>query len=307
MVKVLFRVVSAVLLLGTSIAVWADGFIIYSSWTTEVRARSEATRATTQLDVDSRVKPALVDGLTYYRVVVEVKSVEEGTEHIDLAIANGFEQAWYLPADDETWETDVELAQVQGEVSPAEQDATPPGTTSESDSPQETGAIAQASSSNEGDTAEDEEVSSVIPDTEETQMEVSEAEELPAETPEEVATLPGTVEDEATPSDVGEQEEPDTADEVVASGGGEDSDGILTLEDFAGIDQITVEQTLLEVEEIQKQAQAMISDWAPREDEIVYDPRLTGDSGESSSDPESTGKTQQSGFNVLRIPDRRRR
>lgn len=97
-----------VLVLFLSGAVLAEGFVIYSSWQLEWRARTEAVRTAKSLDVNAIVMPARVLGQDWYRVVVKVDS--ESGEHLMLDAMDKDWDVWYLSSSDGTWVSNGPLA-----------------------------------------------------------------------------------------------------------------------------------------------------------------------------------------------------
>ena len=94
----------SVLALFLSATVLADGYVIYSSWQLEWRARTEAVRTTDSLNVDAMVKQARVFGQDWYRVVVKVDS--ESGERTMLDAFDRDWDVWYLSSSDSSWVSD---------------------------------------------------------------------------------------------------------------------------------------------------------------------------------------------------------
>ncbi len=309
MAKELTRALVVAVLIVAPVSALAEGFVVYSSWSTQARADSEAAWTSTQLNVSATVKAATVEGVTVYRVVAEVHTGMVGVEFLDSAREAGWEDVWYEQASDESWNVELTNTQEQAQAAPVadsiaetEQQGSPIGNV-----------VAQAPAEEPSDV--EPQVSAEEPSDVEPQVSIETPSDADTQTPAEEVVASDPV--QSTQSDGVEVEdiEPDEGSEGVAPSGGE-SDALAaesgvstpTIEDFAGIDQVTVDQTLREVEEIQKRAQQMISEWMPRQEQSFYDPRdVLSVNTATDSEAENQEADASSGFNVLTLPPRRRR
>ena len=284
----------SVLALFLSAAVLADGYVIYSSWQLEWRARTEAVRTTDSMSVDAMVKQARVFGQDWYRVVVKVDS--ESGERLMLDAFDRDWDVWYLSSSDSSWVSDgtpgsntlvtarsgrpmIDTAQGQPRVdtvAPASLVAKPLFS-EDGDSAAYTLAPSASASIPPSDVADPTDVA-------DSQV-VVEA-ETDTVTPEPEDIIPSVNEKETLPT---EPEE-----DIVAS-----------TEDGAGDSTLTVESTLREVEMIQRQAQDLISNWEQREDPTTYELPTETDSGNREN--QGLAPSRESWFNEMRIPDPRRR
>ena len=295
-----------VLVLFLSSAVLADGFVIYSSWQLEWRARTEAVRTEKTLDVIAMVKQARVSGNNWYRVVVKVDS-ESGERLMLDAFANDWD-VWYLSSSDSSWVSDGSPA--SDPVVAAESGGTSRSMIDSARDQLRTDTVAPASFvakplfSEDGDSA----AVTLAPSTstpsipaEDMEPEVEVAAETATPEPEDTApsvaveTDTGTLEPEGTIPSVDEEQElpAEPEEDVVAAG------------DVTGGSTLTVESTLREVEMIQRQAQDLISNWVQREDPTTYE--LPTDSDVEMRESQNLAPTRDTWFNELRVPDRRRR
>lgn len=290
--KVLARALAAAVLIALPTFALAEGFVVYSSWTTQERADSEADWASSKLDVNATVKPSTVEGSVVYRVVVQVDTGMDGVAFLDSAREAGWEDVWFVEGSDESWNVDATANQAQLQMAPVEE---PTAEAEQPTVPVEEIAAADAEESDVVDSqppAED--IVAAVP-VEPTEPEIAEDEEIATDEGGE-AGAPSVASTDAQPAA--------DADALPL----EPDDDIPTIEDFAGIDQVTVDQTLLEVEEIQKRAQQMISEWTPRQEQSVYDPGdILGVNAGTDPETEDQQAVTSSGFNVLTLPPRRRR
>ena len=89
------RVVLAAFVALATIAVSADGYVVFSSWQSKANAEKEAERTADELSVTPEVIDAVIDDTTWYRVVVEVESKTVADPIIANAKENGW-QPWYV-------------------------------------------------------------------------------------------------------------------------------------------------------------------------------------------------------------------
>ena len=296
-----------VLVLFLSGAVLADGFVIYSSWQLEWRARTEAVRTEKTLDVSAMVKRARVSGNDWYRVVVKVDS--ESGERVMLDAFDNNWDVWYLSSSDSSWVSDGSpandplVAAESGRTSQSMVDSARDRLRADTVAP--ASFVAKPLFSEDGDSAAvtlapSASASTVPTEVLEPQVEV-ESETAMSEPegiiPSVVETETGSSElEEGTVSSVEEEGElPAEPEENVVASTGEQ----------AGDSTLTVESTLREVEEIQRQAQDLISNWVQREDPTTYE--LPTDSNLEMRENQNLAPTRETWFNELRLPDRRRR
>ena len=299
-----------VLVLLMSATVLADGYVIYSSWELEWRARTEAVRTAKSLSVNAIVKPARVFGQNWYRVVAKVDS--ESGEHLMLDAMDKDWDVWYLSASDSSWLSDGSLANAQPQFgndvpSTNTQDSrsdtvapvslvVEPLFSDDDDSPAYTLPPSTSSSAEPEDSQVVVETETDQSEPEETIPPAVEEEELPTEPNEPVASANGG----------GNGESDNIAASLNGSENGE-SDELMSSADGGGNGEptMTVESTLREVEMIQRQAQGLISNWEQREDPTTY--VLPTETDSESRQNQNLAPTRDSWFNELRIPDRRRR
>ncbi len=297
--RVLICALAAVVLIVVPTSVLAEGFVVYSSWTTQERADSEAAWASSKLGVNAKVKPGTVEGSTVYRVVVEVATGMDGVSFLDSAREAGWEDVWFVQGSDESWNVDATPNQAQQRMAPVAEPIV------EADQPTLPIEEAEVTGAEELSSVDSQAPAEEILDAvtaEPAEPEVVEGDNVDANEGGE-SGAPMVADADATPA-----ADTDVPLADVGALAAEPDDDVPTIEDFAGIDQVTVDQTLLEVEEIQKQAQQMISEWTPRQEQSVYDPLdvLSVNVG-SDSDTENQEAAASSGFNVLTLPPRRRR
>ncbi|MCY3885671.1 MAG: hypothetical protein OXG24_12250 [Gammaproteobacteria bacterium] len=276
----------SVLVVFLAVVSFADGFVIYSSWESEWRARTDAVRTSKMLGLDAVVKPAQLSGKNWYRVVVQVNS--ESAEQLMLDAFDQDWDVWYLSETDSSW--NVGVVQSNVEQSSMAQSRKPLfSEDGDADIVGPTPLIAESMIADDSDQSDDE-----IDDSTQTQSIAS----LNPETtgPEmqedsEVAS-PSTEEPESSSSD---EEEPQAEPDDVLVAAADTNDG----------STLSVESTLREVEMIQRQAQDLISNWVQREDPTTY--VLPTETDRATTDMQNQIPTRESWFNVLRVPERRRR
>lgn len=288
------------LVLFLSAAVLADGFVIYSSWQLEWRARTEAVRTTKSLGVEATVKPARVSGKDWYRVVAPVDS--QSGERLMLDAMDRDWDVWYLSASDSTWVSNGATS-----AQPLAADTLAPASL-----------VAKPLFSEDNDDAAKTLAPSALP-IRETQEQADPETEATATAPEE--TSPAELDEkeiamepvETGPAELDEEElatESDETTPVEPSGeelAVESDDELVASADVAsnGGGTMTVESTLREVEEIQKQAQGLISNWVQREDPTTYE--FPTESDTEMREAKNLGPSRETWFNELRVPQIRRR
>ena len=288
------------LVLFLSAAVLADGFVIYSSWQLEWRARTEAVRTTKSLGVEATVKQARVSGKDWYRVVAPVDS--QSGERLMLDAMDRDWDVWYLSASDSTW-----ISNGSTSTQPLAADTLAPASL-----------VAKPLFSEDNDDAAKTLAPSALPVTETQEQAVLETEATatapdetsPAELDEEelamdpVETSPAELDEEGLASESDETTPLEPSEEEIEV---ESDDELVGSADVAsnGGGTMTVESTLREVEEIQKQAQGLISNWVQREDPTTYEFPTESDS--EMREAKNLGPSRETWFNELRVPQTRRR
>ncbi|MXW53205.1 MAG: hypothetical protein F4X44_11130 [Gammaproteobacteria bacterium] len=274
-----------VLVLFLSGAVLAEGFVIYSSWQLEWRARTEAVRTTESLDVNAIVKQARVLGQDWYRVVAKVDS--ESGEYLMLdAMAKDWD-VWYLSSSDDSWVSNGSLA--NNPQAPMEADTVAP-----------VSLVVEPLFSDDGDSSDHTLAPSTATPTKPDEPQV--VAEIETDTSEPDVTTPSSVEEEDLPI------EPEGNNASVAEGEElpiEPEEDLVASSDSAGDSTLSVESTLREVETIQRQAQDLISNWVQRENPTTY--VLPTESDSELGENQNMDPSRETWFNELRVPERRRR
>lgn len=287
----------SVLALFLSATVLADGYVIYSSWQLEWRARTEAVRTTDSLNVDAMVKQARVFGQDWYRVVVKVDS--ESGERTMLDAFDRDWDVWYLSSSDSSWVSDgTRGTNPLVSARSGETTGSMIGTGQEQprvDTVAPASLVAKPLFSEDGDSAAftlapsasgSTPPSDVVDPTDVADPQVVVETETDAATSEPEDDVPSVNEEETLPA------EPE-------------ADTVVSTDDGADDSTLSVESTLREVEMIQRQAQDLISNWEQREDPTTY--VLPTETDTNSRESQALAPTRESWFNEMRIPDVRRR
>lgn len=270
------------LLILISTVVCADGYVIYSSWETEWRARADAVRTSKLMSVEAEVRPAQLSGRNWYRVVVHVDS--QSAQRLMLDAFDKDWDVWYLSATDSSWSTSV--ANISKPLFSEDGDADilgPARLIVDPSLAQETVELDQESV----DSTPSQSQPIAMLDSESSESSLHEETDVVSPTPTE--SDPSSVEESEPVPPV--DSDGDLADAVDPNANGEPT--------------LTVESTLREVETIQQQAQDLISNWVQREDQTTYQMPIEIDN--ESRENQNLVPTRESWFNVLRIPERRRR
>ncbi len=274
-----------VLVLFLSGAVLAEGFVIYSSWQLEWRARTEAVRTTESLDVNAIVKQARVLGQDWYRVVAKVDS--ESGEYLMLDAMDKDWDVWYLSSSDDSWVSNGSLA--NNPQAPMEADTVAP-----------VSLVVEPLFSDDGDSSDHTLAPSTATPSKPDEPQV--VAEIETDTSEPDVTSPSSVEEEDLPL------EPEGNNASVAEGEElpiEPEEDFVASSDSAGDSTLSVESTLREVETIQRQAQDLISNWVQRENPTTY--VLPTESDSELGENQNMDPSRETWFNELRVPERRRR
>ncbi len=274
-----------VLVLFLSGAVLAEGFVIYSSWQLEWRARTEAVRTAESLDVNAIVKQARVFDRDWYRVVAKVDS--ESGEYLMLDAMDKDWDVWYLSSSDDSWVSNGSLS--NNPQVPMEADTVAP-----------VSLVVRPLFSDDGDSADHTLAPPTTTPTEPDEPQV--VAEIETDTLEPDVTTPSPVEEEDLPIELegGAASVAEEEDLPI-----EPEEDLVSSSDSAGDSTLSVESTLREVEMIQRQAQDLISNWEQRENPTSY--VLPTESGSELRENQNMVPSRETWFNELRIPERRRR
>lgn len=276
-----------VLVLFLSGAVLAEGFVIYSSWQLEWRARTEAVRTTQSLDVNAIVKQARVLGQDWYRVVAKVDS--ESGEYLMLDAMDKDWDVWYLSSSDESWVSNGSLS--NNPQVPMEADTVAP-----------VSLVVEPLFSDDGDSSDHTLAPSTATPTKPDEPQVVAETDTDTDTSEPDVTTPSSVEEEDLPIEP-EGNMASAAEEEELSI--EPEENLVASSDSAGDSTLSVESTLREVEMIQRQAQDLISNWVQRENPTAY--VLPTEADSDLVENQNMDPSRETWFNELRVPERRRR
>lgn len=286
----------SVLALFLAGVVFADGFVIYSSWETEWRARTDAVRTSNLLGVNAVVKPAKLSSKNWYRVVVQVDS--QSAEQLMLDAFDQEWDVWYLSATDSSWNFNVSQSRKPLFSEDGDADIVGPSPL-----------IAESLVTDDTNDSDEEIVDSTqsqsiaMLETETTEPELQEDTEAASPSTEESGpSIPDEGEPPIEPDDVLVAAADTSDDSTVAV---EPDDALVTAADTSDESTLTVESTLREVEMIQRQAQDLISNWVQREEQTTF--VLPTENDASTAEVQNLVPTRESWFNVLRVPERRRR